>query len=297
MRFLNTLPFLKAFILGRADYSAIMKTAIVEETVMVKRDRKQQFVKTMIDFKWEERHQQAFDIVKQAVLDNVNSEANDNRQYHLCTDASKTGAGGVLFQLSDSEVGIAMTKELWSQLSIIVFMSYQFTPTQTRYHTIERECLAVVKSLDEVRWIVKDSKYPVMLYTDYQALLKVLKSKDITGRILRWQLALSEYDLDIYYVLGKNLAVANDLSRIEKYPSRIAIDEESTMTSFAAEVTTDYQSTARSPTRHPGDHTHRSEDVPAEAMTNCPLTAGRQEDVGNGTPEQAKENTSWELDW
>ena len=185
MCFLNTLSFLKAFIPGRADYSVIMKTAIVEETVTVKRDGKQQSVKTVIDFKWEERHQQAFDVVKQAVLDNVNSGGDDNRQYHLSTDASKTDEAGVLFQLSDSEVSIAMTKELWSQLSIAVFMSYQFTPTQTRYHTTERECLAVVKSLDEVLWIVKGSKYPVMLYTDHQALLKVLKSKDITGRISR----------------------------------------------------------------------------------------------------------------
>ena len=65
-----------------------------------------------------------------------------------------------------------------------------------------------------------------MLYTDHQALLKVLESEDITGRISRWQLALSEYDLDIYHVPGKDLAVADGLSRIEGYPSRIAIDED-----------------------------------------------------------------------
>ena len=110
-------------------------------------------------------------------------------------------------------------------------------------------------------------------------------------------MALSEYDLDIYHVLGKDLAVADGLSRIEKYPSRIATDEESTMASFAAEVTTDYQSTAESPTRHPGDHMHRSEDVLVKAMTDRPLTAGRREDFGNGTSEQAEENTSWKLDW
>ena len=50
-----------------------------------------------------------------------------------------------------------------------------------------------------------------MLYTDHQALLKVLKSEDVTGRIARWQLALSEYDLDVYHVPGKDLAVADGL--------------------------------------------------------------------------------------
>ena len=40
MRFLNTLPFLKAFIPDRADHITIMKTAMVEESVIVKRGGK-----------------------------------------------------------------------------------------------------------------------------------------------------------------------------------------------------------------------------------------------------------------
>ena len=38
IRFLNILPFLKAFILGRADYSTIMKLTIVEKLVTIKRE-------------------------------------------------------------------------------------------------------------------------------------------------------------------------------------------------------------------------------------------------------------------
>ena len=56
---------------------------------------------------------------------------------------------------------------VYSNLSIV----YQFTPAQSRYHTTERECLAVVKSLTEVSWIVKGSRFPVVLYTDHSALL------------------------------------------------------------------------------------------------------------------------------
>lgn len=77
-----------------------------------------------------------------------------------------------------------------------------------------------------------------MLYTDYQALLKVLKSEDVTGRISRRQLSLSEYDLDIFHVPGKDLAVADGLSRIQGWSSRSATEEESTMASFAAESVT-----------------------------------------------------------
>ena len=50
MRFLNTLPFLKAPIPGRADHSTILKAAIVEESVTVKRNGKQQSTKSVVDF-------------------------------------------------------------------------------------------------------------------------------------------------------------------------------------------------------------------------------------------------------
>lgn len=254
MRFLNTLPFLRAFIPGRADYTIILRSAIIEESVTVKRDGRQTTTKTNVDFIWTKRHQDAFDAVKQSVIEGCNSGGNDEKQYHLCTDASKTGAGGLLFQLENAETGTPLTKALRNDISSIMFMSYQFTPAQTRYHTTERECLAVVKALAEVRWIVKGSKYPLILYTDHQALLKLLRSEDATGRIARWQLSLSEYDLDIYHVPGRDLAVADGLSRLDGYPSRAAEEEESTMASFLAEASIGNQTTAGDiePTRKEG---------------------------------------------
>ena len=244
MRFLNTLPFLKAFIPGRADYSAILKAAIVEESVTIKRNGKQQSSKSIVDFKWTTVQQQAFDNIKKAVIENVNSGGDDTRQYHLFTDASKTGAGGVLCQLNGAETGTPINKDSWKDVSVVMFLSFQFTPAQSRYHTTERECLAVVKALGEVRWIVKGSKYPVVLYTDHQALLKVLKSEDVTGRISRWQLAISEYDLDVYHVPGKDIAVADGLSRITGYPSKSATTEEAIMASFVAETVSGERLTA-----------------------------------------------------
>ena len=90
-----------------------------------------------------------------------------------------------------------MTKDLLYKLKIVSFLSFQFTEVQQRYYTTERETLAVVKCLAECRWLVKGLKNPIILYTDHQALLKCLKSEDNTGRLARWHLALSEYDLDV----------------------------------------------------------------------------------------------------
>ena len=72
---------------------------------------------------------------------NMNSDGDDFRQYHLCPDAFKTGVGGLLFQLRKTEAGTSINKELWDQLSIVMFISYQFIPTQSRYHTTEKNAL------------------------------------------------------------------------------------------------------------------------------------------------------------
>lgn len=48
-------------------------------------------------------------------------------------------------------------------------------------------------------------RYPIKLYTDHTTLTKRHKIDDTTGRIARWQLALSEYNLDLTYVPGRDL--------------------------------------------------------------------------------------------
>lgn len=58
----------------------------------------------------------AFDGIKKAVLVNACAGGQDDVQYHLCTDASKTGAGGVLFQLSMEPPGTIMTKDQLDKL-------------------------------------------------------------------------------------------------------------------------------------------------------------------------------------
>ena len=56
--------------------------------------------------------------------------------------------------------------------------------------------------------------YPVKVYTDHQALLGILRSKDAHGRITRWNVAIGEFNMEIKHVPGKKLGLADGLSRI-----------------------------------------------------------------------------------
>jgi hypothetical protein len=73
------------------------------------------------------------------------------RQYHLATDASKYALGGVLFQLTEEPAGTEATDKHKDQVRIIMFLSFKLEEAETRYHTTERESLAVVRGLTEVK--------------------------------------------------------------------------------------------------------------------------------------------------
>ncbi len=53
-----------------------------------------------------------------------------NLQYQLAADASKTGAGGVLFQIPDKEPGSPVRDEDWLKVQFVMFMSFVFSPTE-----------------------------------------------------------------------------------------------------------------------------------------------------------------------
>ncbi|KAI0115910.1 hypothetical protein GGR51DRAFT_555786 [Nemania sp. FL0031] len=75
-------------------------------------------------------------------------------QYHLATNASLTGAGGVLFQVADQPTGTEITDKNITSMRILMFMPFRFSDAETRYVTGERETLGIVKSLAECRWLI-----------------------------------------------------------------------------------------------------------------------------------------------
>ena len=242
LRFLYMLPFLQTFVPGRADLSMIMKKAIIEEVQIFKVNGRKRTVKHSIGFEWGHEQQKAFEKAKQGILETVLSGGEDSVQYHLATDASNTGLGGYLFQLPTQPPDTKMdsSEKMISAMKAVMFMSYQLLPAERNYFTTEKETLAALRCLDECRWLVMGSPYPVKLYTDHSALLTTLRADAATGRLARWQLRLSEYNLDIHHIPGKDLAVADGLSRILGLPSYTVPEDqaETFLPAFAVESTT-----------------------------------------------------------
>jgi hypothetical protein len=204
---------------GKADLVMVMKTAIRRETKMVEVEGKRKRMTRKLGFHWTQDCQSAFERIKMAVSANCTSGGDPTLQYHLSTDASATGLGGVLFQLPGHPSGTLPSSVPATEYSIVKYLSFQMTDVQTRYHTTEREFLAVLMSLEKVRYLVCGSPFPVKLYTDHTAVKDILRNGDAaTGRIARWQHRFGEYNYEIMHVPGKEVAVADGLSRLGKFP-------------------------------------------------------------------------------
>ena len=238
LRFLHMLPFLRTFIPRQTDQSMIMCWAIIESITEVNCNGRKQKIKKYMDFHWEQKQQEAFNAVKKVLLTTCISDGNNELQYHLVTDASRIGAEEVLFQLQNTLAGMWALEETRNHKRIIMFLLFQFLLAKTWYHTTEWEALAVLKCLKETQWLIKESRYPVKLYTDHQALKKILWKDDSHECIARWQLRLEKYDVEIKHISRKKLIIADELSRIHGSLAYLNThwDEEFSLPAFTVEM-------------------------------------------------------------
>ena len=118
-------------------------------------------------------------------MENAVFGGEEHMQYHLATDASKTGIGGVMYQLINTEPGTIAKPSNRKQMRIIMCMSFRLVGAPNPYSAREQEALANLRCLQEVRWLVPGSRYAVLVYTDHLALIHLLKHDNTHGRMAR----------------------------------------------------------------------------------------------------------------
>ncbi|OWY97351.1 LOW QUALITY PROTEIN: reverse transcriptase, partial [Phytophthora megakarya] len=68
-----------------------------------------------------------------------------------------------------------------------------------RYDIAEKEVLAILRILEVFRPLIHGSEFPVVVYTRYSVLKRLLKSITADGRHLKWGLELSRWTLEIHW--------------------------------------------------------------------------------------------------
>ena len=151
--------------------------------------------------KWSQEHQTAFDKLKQCITQYPVLRSPDfERVFYLQTDASNRGIGAVLMQ---EDNGLRHP---------VMFISKKLNSAEESYSTIEKECLAIIKSVQKLREYLLGREF--VIECDHFPLQWLNRAKDNNMRLLRWSLLLQEYRFKICHIPGVKNAMADLLSRL-----------------------------------------------------------------------------------
>ena len=158
---------------------------------------------TKRQFVWTKECDDAFNALKQILVNNPVLRAPDlQKKFVLQVDASDLGAGAVLLQEGQDD----------KTLHPVCYYSSKFKGHQTRYATIEKEALALIMALERFKVYISAGQ-TLEVYTDHNPLAFIEKMKHKNQRLLRWSLALQEFNLDIRHIKGRENVIADCLSR------------------------------------------------------------------------------------
>lgn len=125
-----------------------------------------------------------------------------NSETQLHCDASSDGYGAVLMQKKEDQ-----------KFHPISYFSKRTTPSESKCHSYELECLAIVYALRRFRIYLYGRQFKII--TDCNALTLTLNKKLINPKIARWSLELQEYDYSVEHRVGTRMQHVDALSRAE----------------------------------------------------------------------------------
>ena len=149
---------------------------------------------------WTDQHQQAFDTLKKVIITYpVLRNPDFDKMFILQTDSSDRGIGAVLLQ------------EFNGTKLPILFISKKLLFRERQYSTIEKECLAIVRAVSQLREYLEGKQF--IIESDHFPLQWLNKMRGQNQRLLRWSLLLQEFTFKLQHIRGKDNKIADVLSR------------------------------------------------------------------------------------
>jgi len=151
-------------------------------------------------FIWTPECQQSYERLREEIKGKFLKVIDPNKDILIDTDASAKGIGGVMGQEHDG-------KEFPCRN-----YSKALSEAQQKYPAIERELMAIVKSLQHFRYYIIGRK--VIVRVDHKPLKYLTTMKDMSQRLYNWWLDLENFHAEIVYRPGKSHINADALSRL-----------------------------------------------------------------------------------
>lgn len=180
--FLGMITYISKFIPNASQATTILRDLLKRNTI----------------WNWNANHEEAFEKLKQMLINKPVLQYFDvDSPITLSVDASKDGLGAVLLQ---NNLPVA-------------YASKALTETQKRYAQIEKETLAIVFGCTKFHQYIFGKSFTIE--TDHKPLEAIFKKSldKCPARLQRMRLRLQPYDFCLKYRPGKELLLADALSR------------------------------------------------------------------------------------
>ena len=161
-----------------------------------------QLLEKDIDWQWQSEQESAWTGIKEILSEHpVLQYYDESKALKVSSDASKDGIGAVLLQETNGE---------WMP---VAYASRSMTKAEKNYATIEKEQLGVVFACERFHVYIYGRQTTVE--TDHLPLISISKKQlcDAPPRLQRLLLRIQKYDLTLQHTPGKQLVVADTLSR------------------------------------------------------------------------------------
>ncbi|RWS28099.1 pol polyprotein-like protein [Leptotrombidium deliense] len=151
-------------------------------------------------FLWSTEQQNAFSEIRNALVSKpILVHFNPSLPIEVRCDACTVGIGAILVQKHDEG------------FKVVEYASRSLTPNERNYPITEIECLSIVYALDKFRIFLIGRKFKVI--TDHCALCWLKSKLNLSPRLARWAIVISEYDFEVEYKSGKHNKDSDCLSR------------------------------------------------------------------------------------
>lgn len=151
-------------------------------------------------FVWTDECEVAFQKIKDALVSApILASPNFNYPFYVQTDASTFGLGAVL------------TQQYNNREYVICYLSRTLSKAESRYASVELECLAVLWAVEKLKCYLELTKFYIV--TDCSSLKWLENLKDPQGRLGRWALRLQQFNYEIIHRRGKDHIIPDALSR------------------------------------------------------------------------------------
>jgi hypothetical protein len=164
-------------------------------------------VKNQKEIEWTPQLVNCFEMTKEAIARAPFLQFPDfSLPFHIATDASNDGVGGVLYQPRKPDEGITAT-------NIVSICSKKLGPSERNYSAYKKELFGVIYCLRQFHSYVWGRK-DLTIFTDHKPLIYMLTSKELSTTLKQWMDVIVDYQFTIQHRPGVLNVIPDTLSRM-----------------------------------------------------------------------------------